>query len=383
MANIIYLKSTDTYTTIQNALKKSGYTIVFEAGTYKPTKTFMLYSNTNVVMQHGAVFQRTTRIPIFQTYVTADTTGYNGQHDITIHGGTISSDSCKSFGNLFNVIHAKNVTIQEFTFEDIPGSHAIEINASKNIHVINCTFRGYYPNKDGAYREAIQIDFANYTALGYEKNKNAKCYDLTHCEDIFIQGCSFVPSTANQAPTNAIGTHTVTTGDKCHSNIQIVNNFCYGRGEYNGYGIAFCIENMDNVLIKNNLCKNYGRFCRIITPSKYYNPDGSTITTENIKSGSENIIISGNIFEGAGTLKAGFVYINNTTNTYHKNIIITDNIFKRGTNNVVCYGVYSKNVDAIISAHNIFELNKGGVSFNNVNSIYVQTSDYIRSNGDE
>lgn len=371
MSDIIYVNPSTDDNMLQNALKKAGSTIIFESGTYTPTKTLQLTSNTHLVLSPAAVICRTGQFPIFQTCISASTAGYRGQHDILIEGGVIASSGCPLPGNMFNIIHASNIRLNGITFLDIPSSHAIEINASKAVMVDSCLFKGYRAAAASAYREAVQIDFANYTALSYEKDKSAACYDLTHCEDISVQNCIFRESEKNPAPVNAIGTHTVTSNSKKHRNLQFCNNICYGRGEYGGYGIAFCLENMEHVIIMGNTCSNYARFCRILVPAKFYKANGSTTTAENPAAGCESVILADNTFEGAGSMKAGFVYINSSGGIYHKNIIVSNNIFRRGTNKTVCYGVYALNTEGLAVTANQFELCGGGTVIRNPDSASV------------
>ena len=75
---------------------------------------------------------------------------YNAVHDVTIDGGTwvgtkkfgsnsMVKDGQKTGPNVFNFIHAKNITIENATIYNVPNAHLIEFCGVKNGVVQNCT----------------------------------------------------------------------------------------------------------------------------------------------------------------------------------------------------------------------------------------------------
>lgn len=129
--------------------------------------------------------------------------GYNAVHDITIDGGTwvgtknFSSNSMVKNGqktgpNVFNFIHAKNITIRNATIINVPNAHLIEFCGVKNGRIENCTL-GCYKDEDGKMikgyttgdkkRAAIQLDACDSAA----NNRVAWPYDHTVCNNITIK----------------------------------------------------------------------------------------------------------------------------------------------------------------------------------------------------
>lgn len=128
---------------------------------------------------------------------------YNAVHDVTIDGGTwvgtkkfgnnsMVKDGQKTGPNVFNFIHAKNITIENATIYNVPNAHLIEFCGVKNGVVQNCTL-GCYVDADGELikgytsgdkkRAAIQLDACDSA----ENNPLAWPYDHTVCNGITIK----------------------------------------------------------------------------------------------------------------------------------------------------------------------------------------------------
>ena len=327
---------------IQECLKESGCTIRFTKGTYKITKTLYLYSDTKIILD-GAILVRKKKCYLLMTYVNSNTTGYNGEKNITIQGGTIIANGNKGITNIINIIHAQNITIKNVHIKNNVGCHAIEINSSKDVIIEKCHFDENIIDKKNAFREAIQIDFAFSVGLAYVSNKSAKCYDDTHCNNIKLIGNKF------DGYNVAIGTHTQTKSNKKHTNIKILNNTCNGVGAIGGYGSCFKLINMDDVLIDNNIISGFARGIEITTAKKFYNKNGTTITAKpSYIDGCKNIIITRNLIkQPSKDFKASGVYIvTNYDDIIHDDITIENNVFdlKNGVSKYDVFYDYATNV---------------------------------------
>ena len=208
------IKPSFTTRQINNALKKGGE-IVFEPGNYTLTECLVLYSNTKVIARN-ATFLRQHKGRMLQLYVTPDTTKYNGVHDVEWHGGWFIADSSPENANVVSLFHGKSIYMYDMKITGCRGMHSIETNACRDVILMDCHI-SKQSSKDGEeFREAIQIDFANYDGL---KVKGAKptspCYDGTHCYDVYIKRCAI-----SDCP-NGIGTHTVSKGNEYHKNVTI------------------------------------------------------------------------------------------------------------------------------------------------------------------
>lgn len=308
---------------IQEYLKKSGNTIKFK-GTFNLTKLLYLYSNTIIDLSEAVLIRKHPKY-VFFTYCNSSTTKYNGQHDIQIIGGKIIGNGYKGVSNIISLAHAKNIAIKGLTIENNVGSHAIEINGCNNVTIEKCIFDKNIIAKGGEFRECIQIDFANYQALTYSSNKNAKCYDDTHCSNIIIKNniCKGFNIFA--------GTHTQTASKNKHKNIQIIGNTCVGIGAVEGYGSCIKIMNMENVMIENNTISKFARGIEICSSNRFYQTNGNTITTKpSHVTGNNKIIIRNNqISDPSKEYKASGIYIHSKFDgLVHDDILIEKNAFK-------------------------------------------------------
>lgn len=201
-----------------NATLKKYRKVTFRKGEYNLDAPLVLYSSTIVKCEVGVVFYREHKGRMLELYVTPETTKYKGTHDVEWHGGSFmpNDKGNNAEANVISLFHGKNILLSEVGVWGCQGYHSIEINACKNVRVISCACKHQTAKDGGEFREAIQIDFANYDGL---KVKNAKstspCYDGTHCCEITISGCEI-----KNCP-NGIGTHTVSVDNSYHKAIKI------------------------------------------------------------------------------------------------------------------------------------------------------------------
>lgn len=347
MKNLITVTPNMSMSKIQSCLKEMGCTIKFAKGTYNITQTLRLFSNTKIILD-GVTLVRKFNGAVFMTYVSNKTVGYTGRHDIEIVGGTIIANGSKKISNIINIVHAKNVVIKGLTIKNNVGSHAIEVNGSKNVTIENCVFDGNIVDKKNAYRECIQIDMSHFKGLNYTNNKSDKTYDLTHCSNITIRNCVF------KGYNVAIGTHTQAKSKSKHVNINIIGNHFTGVGAIGGYGSAINIMNFQNVLIKDNVITGFARGVEITSSNRFYSGNGTiTYTKPNYVIGSKDIEIMGNtISKPSKDYKASGIYITSKfDDLMHDNILIKNNVFEL-KNEVSQYDVYYKNATNVIQKDN-------------------------------
>jgi hypothetical protein len=333
--------------------------IIINSGVYNIMKSLVLYPNTRIILKPDATLKRSANVPVFTTKVLPSTTGYNGTNNVQIEGGIIDGNvKGVGFGNMTQFMHARGIIMDRVTFRDTNGSHAIEINSSKNVRILDCNILGYIPNKDGAYREAIQIDFANYSALTVVPSKSAQCYDNTHCEDIYISRCVFDKSEKYPAPINAIGAHTQSATDKKHQNIFIINNIGRGRGYYNGYGLFLSLINMKNVFVHGNQLSDYMRMARISVPTVFYTSDGTKVDKPTTLIGCENIEFANNqISNPTNQDKIIGVFVRSDTDGIrHKNISFIHETYIVPDDNIKASNIFAvKDTDGITFMDNLLK----------------------------
>ena len=107
--------------------------------------------------------------------------------------------------------HNKNITLDGITFKNMKYGHFIEMDASKNVTVNNCTFTGYKASKRHT-SEAINFDTPDKKTKGFTHDWSK--YDCTANQNVKITKCIF----SNLE--KAIGTHQYSV-KKYHTGITI------------------------------------------------------------------------------------------------------------------------------------------------------------------
>lgn len=227
-----YNSKTRQYYLIRSYLEKlsalGGGMLVFSPGTYSVTNTLCIPSNTTVLLEDGAVIQKSedTGTPylnattsLFQTvsysHTTTKFTGYNGEHDIAILGlGSATIDLALVKCTAIMACHCKNLTIRGINFLNLNSLHFIELDASKNVNIEDNFFNGYTPSPTGK-KEAINIDTPDINTNGFKQDWTS--YDCTPVKNVCITGNTFYELET------AIGTHKYSEG-KLHTKITISGN---------------------------------------------------------------------------------------------------------------------------------------------------------------
>lgn len=230
LKNTNYSSTTRNYFTILSYMelfeRLGGGELVLKSGTYSLWKTIYVPSNTTIRFSDGVTIKSTSTTPSgnYGLFVLAEPsvmekggkyTKYNGVHDIKLIGtGTVVFDKEYKKNSALLIGHTQNILIDGITFKNMNGgAHFIELDASKNVTIQNCTFTGY---KDtGAVKEAINIDTPDSITGGFSGTYSSM--DKTPNNGIVIQNNVF-----NKLPV-ALGTHMYSNGG-AHNNVKITNN---------------------------------------------------------------------------------------------------------------------------------------------------------------
>ena len=86
--------------------------------------------------------------------------------------------------------HNKNITLDGITFKNMKYGHFIEMDASKNVTVNNCTFTGYKASKRHT-SEAINLDTPDKKTKGFTHDRSEE-----HTSELSHSGQSRMPSSA-------------------------------------------------------------------------------------------------------------------------------------------------------------------------------------------
>lgn len=200
----------DDWNAIQEALKFARrtdelLTVRIPRGTYYLSDTLDIFSDTNLVLEDGAVIACLGDTHLMLINARKDYTypgGYDRTQNITIQGGTWDGKGTgEKHNNLILIAHAKNVTIKNTTLINCCGNHFIEYNGVSGGTVSGCTFRDFIPYKGLDYSkdegssvdgittlsEAMQVDYAG----GEGTNGADKPADNTPSVNITVTGCTF------------------------------------------------------------------------------------------------------------------------------------------------------------------------------------------------
>jgi polygalacturonase len=250
---------------IQQALSAAagagGGWVIVPPGTYKlATLPLRIYRHTRLTLLPGATFVRATGATMLlngdadQAYA-----GYSGHGDITIEGGVwamqataaglTASRMCISLG------HAENITIRGVEIRDVPGFHAIEVNACRHVRIEDSRFLGFVDPGGRDLSEAIQLDLMSEAGAfgGFGP------YDATACEDIEIRGCYFGPSgtAGTTAWPRGVGSHNARIS-RWQRDIRILGNTFEGMIQY-----GVCGYSWEDVTISGNTMRGCGAGVRM------------------------------------------------------------------------------------------------------------------------
>lgn len=285
----IYNKYTKHYFMLRSYLvrleKEGGGTLVLTKGNYTICNSLYIPDNVTIKLKKGVVVKKGTKTgtkkltPACTIFVSLpDSKKHNkksikkqgASQNIAIVGeGNATIDLAYYKGAIgVTVGHSKNVLVDGVNFKNMNQGHFIELDASKNVTIKNCTFTNHKDSKNND-KEAINIDTPDSKTKGFNVEWSAQ--DKTPNTEITIQNNTF------KNLERAIGTHKYSQG-KLHSNIKISGNMIDGCDSD-----AIRIMNWKKVVIQNNKIEKVGKI-------------GDTRRGINI-SGASNIKIHNNTFE--------------------------------------------------------------------------------------
>lgn len=257
-----YNKYTKHYYTLLSYLKnlenEGGGTLILKKGVYTITNTLYVPSNVTIILKDGVKLVKGTKTgtdkfeashSMFQLCSPGNSTKkgvyrkYKGETGITILGEGKAEIDLNYDRDTIGIMmgHNSNVTISNIIFSNMYGGHFIELDASKNVTITNCTFQNHKDSPKNN-KEAINIDTPDKATKGFTADWSS--YDKTPNKNITISECKF-----NNLE-RAIGTHKYSE-NKLHTNVQILNNVITNCDQD-----AIRIMNWDRPVIKGNTINN-------------------------------------------------------------------------------------------------------------------------------
>lgn len=196
--------------------KHKGCTLVLQKGTYNLSNVVYLPSYFTLRIQNGAMIKKinqtgvkgmTSSGGIFNSLAPSKANKksvyklYNGVRNVTIEGPKTGkaiidmncsniSDSKKRNYIPLCMCHTQNFTIKNLYFRNLNKGHFIEMDASYNVKVDNCTFENHrLPNEIDSVSECINLDTPDKNTHGF--NQDWTSYDKTPNKKIKITNCTF------------------------------------------------------------------------------------------------------------------------------------------------------------------------------------------------
>ena len=230
---------------------------------------------------------------------------YNGYKNITI------KDIRFNYGCI-SMAHCNNITLDDCAFYNMNYNHFIQIAASKNVNILNTTFRGSieYLNTEQKYdatKEFINIDPMTPTSFPTVFAEDSAFYDDTMNQNIKISKCYF-----DNNPSQSTYNHNYACIG-CHSYSKNLNNkherITIEKCEFNNVSVhAIRLTQMLNVTIKENSCTKCARFLTIYRSNQVY-------------------VYNNNIYQVANFIYASSESTNTNYNfEIYNNFIITSNL---------------------------------------------------------
>ena len=248
-----YNKYTKHYYVFKEVLKdcekNGGGEITVKKGTYTITNVLCIPSNVTLTLEDGATIKKGNKTgtdsfkpakSIFQLIKPSklSSKGYykkhKGEKNIKIIGkGSATIDLQNVLGSIGIIIgHNKDVTVTGITFKNMNTGHFIEMDASKNVTIKDCSFLESLESPKHN-KEAINIDTPDPLTGGFNCAWSAQ--DRTPNNNVIIDNCTFKNIDC------AVGTHRYSQNkDKSgkytinvyHTGIKITNSEFIGMRSF-------------------------------------------------------------------------------------------------------------------------------------------------------
>lgn len=351
----------------QAKLSENGVVVVIPDGTYLIAEHLSIYANTTLrVSPNAHIIRNHGGYLIMNGDRNQDYYGYDGEGNIEITGG-IWDQNAAAYGQAicFSIGHGNHIKIHDLTIKNVPGSHAIEVNSSRNVMISKCQFLGFKDPGDRDFSEAIQIDLAR----GEGVFPPFGAYDYTPCKKITITNCYFGSSETEGPWGRAIGSHSATIG-RWHEDIVITDNIIEDVTHQ-----AIRTYSWRRVVVSNNSFINCGGGVGVYPPllSKPQDTKDDEGNQTNESQPCEQYVISNNSIWGGLTYSPAISISGQNEGGTIVDVTITGNIITHAAGN--SGGVYLNNARKVnVTGNNISDSNSYGVSGSNGDQFTIESN---------
>lgn len=279
---VYHIKTSDNFNKIQQMMNDTDPKILdFETGSYTFTDTFRLNANTTLLFNNSTltfnvptVIQDWTASHGFFNFEADDEfTGYDGNGNIELNGGTIIHGNC-------SFCHAKDIRIINMDFKECYNDHILEMCAIDGLRVENCILNGVTSNDDN--KEYINMDNATYGGFPFFTDQNNPTYDNTGNRNWQIINNTFTVPASTYVGHDFIGSHGYVAG-YYHENIIIKNN-----NFMDSMNMSIQLVNVKHIVIEDNYFYSNSNLATVTSL------EGSHIRLRNY---ADDILIKNNVFE--------------------------------------------------------------------------------------
>ncbi|MFW4406581.1 N-acetylmuramoyl-L-alanine amidase [Lactiplantibacillus paraplantarum] len=288
---------------------KDKTTIYIPKGTYLfGNGGILLRSNLTFNFAAGATFKINNGQVLYFVYPSPRAGYTGGIRNVTWNNATFVGNDINGQSSITQSLnHAQQVHFNNNTFYNCekPNGHFLDIDGSRNIFINQSKFYGFNTDEHNDYKEGIQIDYSDRTAMSYAVSSDQ--YDELPSYNIYVNNNYFLPVMSGQqikyyAP-NPIGEHAVYNDGKSGviHNINFTNNVVIDpkpRPNINRATINF--NGVNNITIQKNRFVNIhttgsANYIRIYNPLNHYQMAGINISNNeftNISPTAQYILIA-------------------------------------------------------------------------------------------
>ena len=331
-----------------------GGTVLIPPGVYRLHGSVRVRSNVHII-GYGATIRKYSGNASYSSFqaLSDGMQGYgSGAVNVTFEGLSFRGKfGTGAAGNAVTLHHAQNVTFRNCVWsEAVLSGHSIDLLGCDGVLVDGCVFKGFSPQTDREYVEAIQID---YSAAGAGGSDTSISFDGLPTINVTVQNSRFLPQTVGgttYAAPNPLGSHSRVEG-RWFENIKFLNNYvegCHEPVSTDGFALLckgwlhfFCTRGVE---IRGNHFKNTTapgatkpRAARVIaaysittgTALNDVQTDGAPSVAITHMS-MQNMAIRGNTFEGFSKddTTENIIDVRGTTTVKARNIKVADNTVK-------------------------------------------------------
>lgn len=234
----------DDWQALQTAINDPfNNTVVIPDGTYAVSKTISIPANKTIVFGNKATVLRMGPGAVFMNGLKTDSfTGYNGNSNIRIIGGTVDArgDVNKTDGSAFAFAHARNISLEDVTVLNVRFSHGVEASGVDGFIVRGCTFNGFVDESGTRnFAEAIQLEHSTDIGFPY-----FGAGDNTITKNVIIENCTFDKTARTGYWGAAVGGH---AGTDLYGAENITIRNCVVKGTLN---YAFTLSSFRDISIE-------------------------------------------------------------------------------------------------------------------------------------